>query len=245
MALAIDSSCPTFTSTDTSSVTTVNTFSPPAQSVIYLFVCCTGPSTLTYTAQAVVSITDNVGANLNWTLAARDNCANKAAIGGCAEVWWAYCPNAQTNMQLTVTTVAANSSTSNVPAGLIQPVVFTGAKANQAGAATAILNSTVAGLPSLSLTTTAAGSWVLGIVQNWTNQTLPTVPAGQTVVINGNSQVSNPFSGDAYWVQRQSSSTANAGTSVTINDTAPSVVSHMAIVEVLADAPMNMTWIKA
>ena len=63
------------------------------------------------------------------------------------------------------------------------------------------------GAPSVSLTTTRAGSWVWGVGNDWDKATARTVGAGQTKVDEFLASV-----GDTMWVQRQSSATPLAGT---------------------------------
>jgi hypothetical protein len=246
MALAIDSSTP---AGDTvphigNTATTTHAFSPPAGSVIFVFVIGAGPTSPA--VQSVSGITDNLGVPLGWALypGARDNTMVGGTLEGNAEVWWAYCPNAQTNMIITVTFTANNDNSGSNPAGIVQPVVFTGAAPIQNGSANT-RSSTTTGAPSVSLTTVGNGSRVIGVANNWTNSTVPTVPASQTTTINGNSTVvQNATEGDVYWVQTQNSTTPTAGTTVTINDTAPSVKYHMAVVEVLADNPIPLYWVQ-
>ena len=72
------------------------------------------------------------------------------------------------------------------------------------------------GAPTATLVTTRNNSWVFGVGNDWDNAISRTVPAGQTMVHQYLATV-----GDTYWVQRQTNPTPVSGTSVTINDTAP------------------------
>ena len=72
------------------------------------------------------------------------------------------------------------------------------------------------GAPTATLTTTRNNSWVFGVGNDYDNPIARTVGANQTLV----HQYLTP-TGDTYWVQRQNSATPVSGTSVTINDTAP------------------------
>ena len=68
----------------------------------------------------------------------------------------------------------------------------------------------------MRLTTTRANSWVWGVGTDWSKAVSRTPGTGQTIV-----DQYLPSIGDSYWVQRQTTATAAAGTSVKINDTAP------------------------
>jgi hypothetical protein len=71
---------------------------------------------------------------------------------------------------------------------------------------------------------------VFGVGDDWSNATARTLGTGQTLV----HQDLATAVGDTYWVQRQNSTTPVAGTSVTINDTAPTTdMFNLAIVEIL------------
>lgn len=240
MALAIDASTPAVKGVAPATSITSNTFSPPANSVIVVLVSPGGPSG---SAQSVSSMTDNLGSHLTWALitGARSNTNSNGQLGGSAEIWYASCPSSQTNMTVTAN-FAINSGATVSPDSLIQPIVFTGAKTTQNGA-TAIDPQTGSTLPSKSVTTTAAGSWVVGVLINYTNATGPTPGSGQTNTINGNSAVlTNSTDAEAFWGQIQNAVTPGSGTLVTINDTAPSVQHNMAIAEILASVAVAATW---
>jgi len=76
--------------------------------------------------------------------------------------------------------------------------------------------SAVTGAPTASLTTTAAGSWVFAVGNDWDRAVDRTLGPNQTLV----SQVTDS-AGDTYWVQSTTTPTASPSTLVTINDTAP------------------------
>jgi hypothetical protein len=96
--------------------------------------------------------------------------------------------------------------------------------------------------PTATLLTMGNGSLVLGVGNDWDNAITRTPGTGQTVV----HQYLPPV-GDTYWVQMQNSPTLLSGTSVTINDTAPTGDRYnLSIVEVLASVitqnrPMKVT----
>lgn len=233
MTLAIDASTPALKLVPISGTSVAsNTFSPPASSVIVLMVVTIGPSNV---ASSVSSVTDSLGSHLTWALisGARCNTNNVGNLGGTCEVWYASCPSAQTNMTVTPTyTNPAGGGGANE--GFILPIVFTGADTTQNGAV-ATDPQTSAALPSKAVTTTRAGSRVIGCVLNYTNATGPTAGTAQTNTINGNSIIAtNATDADAAWGQMQNANTTSSGTSVTINDTAPSVNHNMVVVEILA-----------
>ncbi|HWF71863.1 MAG TPA: fibronectin type III domain-containing protein, partial [Solirubrobacteraceae bacterium] len=208
-----------------------NSFSPPAGSVIYAAFAIdsdpTGPAN-----PHVVSVT-NSGTALTWYLKGSAN-QTGSGVGGYVEVWWAYNPAAQANI-----TLSANLSepTKNVtpPIGMLQPVVVTGAAADQTSAAWGEGADTGAGsLPTATLTTTAPNSLVLAVANNWDSSVAPTTPSDQTTSLAGQSSVVlNPTDRDTYWTQTKTATTLNPS-SVTMNDTAPSVRYHMVAWEVLA-----------
>jgi hypothetical protein len=66
------------------------------------------------------------------------------------------------------------------------------------------------------LTTTRANSVVAGVGTDWDNAVVRTVASGQTMV-----HQYLPAVGDTYWVQRTTSPVPASGTTVTINDSAP------------------------
>jgi hypothetical protein len=81
--------------------------------------------------------------------------------------------------------------------------------------------------------TTRDNSLVLGVGNDWDSQVHRTVGTGQAMV----HEYLSAF-GDTWWVQRLTSSTPTAGSSVTVNDTVPTTDRwNLTIVEVLA--PLN------
>jgi hypothetical protein len=82
----------------------------------------------------------------------------------------------------------------------------------------------------VSLTTTASGAWVFGVGEDYSRSVARTLGSGQSLV----SQWVDTAPGETFWVQDQSATTANAGTGVTINDTAPTNdIWNLAAVEIL------------
>ena len=85
------------------------------------------------------------------------------------------------------------------------------------------------GAPTASLVTTRNNSWVFGVGNDWDGAFATTPGANQTQVhqllVTGL---------DTFWVQRQNATTPLSGTTVTINDTAPTTHRYnLTLVEVL------------
>ena len=90
--------------------------------------------------------------------------------------------------------------------------------------------SAASGAPAASLVPTENNSWVIGVGNDYDNAIARTVGTGQSLV----NQYLTP-TGDTYWVQRQTNPVPLNGTTVTINDTAPTTDRfNLSIVEILA-----------
>jgi hypothetical protein len=94
-------------------------------------------------------------------------------------------------------------------------VETSGTNGSGAIGATAAANS-LSGAPAATLVTTRNNSWIFGVGTDFVNAVARTVGSGQTLV----HQYLAPV-GDTYWVQRMLTPTPLAGSSVTINSTAP------------------------
>ena len=82
-----------------------------------------------------------------------------------------------------------------------------------------------------------AGSWVLGVGNDWDGATARTVPANQTIV-----HQYLATTGDTFWVQRLTNSVPASGTTGVINDTAPTNHRYnLAVVEVLLNLAPDTT----
>jgi len=247
MALAIDSSTPSAPTSVAPSAasSTTGSFTPPAGSVIFVFISLAGSSGSPQSA----TISDNiVGGHLSWKRYANNiNVVDNTVSGGMTgstEVWYAPSPNSQ-SMTVTATYDQLNNAADGLSGGMIMPVVFTGAATTQSGNYSIRNDSSFesSGM-SQTLTTSVDNSWVFGAIHNFVSSTAPTIPAGQTDVIDG----ANTLKTDSgvstfmtFWVQAQTSTTPTAGTVVTINDTAPAgFEGHITLVEVLP-APVAPT----
>ncbi|BCS53119.1 choice-of-anchor D domain-containing protein [Geobacter sp. SVR] len=208
------------TSTDATAIQAMTSpaFSTTAGNELLLaFVSASNP-TATTPATTVNSVT---GGGLTWVLVARTNTQR-----GTAEIWRAFTPTVLTNARVTATL------NQNVPSGAITVVSFTGVDTtgtNGSGAigATASANAP-SGAPTASLVTTRNNSWVFGVGNDWTFNVARTLGPNQAMV---HEYVCPTW--DTYWVQRQNSTTPLAGTTVTINDTAPTTdMYNLTLVEV-------------
>jgi Glycosyl hydrolases family 16/Carboxypeptidase regulatory-like domain len=148
------------------------------------------------------------GGGLTWALVTRTNVQS-----GTAEIWRAFAP-----AQINNATITASLSQS-VWASLTV-VSYTGADqstADGSGAIGAVASSNASsGAPSSSIVTTRNNSWVFGVGNDFDKAIARTPASGQSLV----SQFLTIL-GDTYWVQMQNAPTPAAGTTVLINDTAP------------------------
>jgi hypothetical protein len=165
--------------------------------------------TTDYLSGANTTVSSVAGGGLNWALVKRTNVQS-----GAAEIWAAFASTALTNV--TVTATVSQSVVSSITAISFTGVDTTsGAGGPNAIGATGTGNSSK-GAPTASLVTTRNNSWVLAVGNDYDNAINRTPGTGQTAV----HQFLTP-TGDTYWVQMQNSTTPLGGTSVTINDTAP------------------------
>jgi beta-lactam-binding protein with PASTA domain len=165
--------------------------------VLVAFVSSDGPNTATRQT-ATVS-----GAGLSWTLVRRAN-----AQWGTAEIWTATAAS-----QLVNATVTATQAVTNGYDMQLVVVAFRGAGGVGASAANGGNNTA----PSVSMTATEAGSLVYGVGFDPERNQARTLGSGQTMVrqwLETNDRLT-------FWVQSRTAPVASAGTSVTINDTAP------------------------
>ena len=164
------------------------------------------------------------GAGLTWQLVARAN-----GVLGDAEIWRAFAPAILSN-------VAVTANLGQSAAASITVVAFSGADpggSNGSGAVGASATfSAASGAPTGSLISTRDNSWVFGVGTDWDSAIARKIGPSQTLVHQYLATVD-----DTYWVQRQDSASSPAGTTVTINDTAPATDKYnLALVEVLPAA---------
>ena len=154
------------------------------------------------------SVTGISGAGLTWVLVQRTNVQS-----GTAEIWRAFAPTTLTSVSVTATLSQATAGSMTIVS--FKNVDTTGTNGSGAVGATASTNSS-SGPPSATLVTTRNNSWVFGVGTDFDNAIARTLGPSQTMVNQYLATI-----GDTYWVQRTTTSIAASGTSVTINDTAP------------------------
>jgi hypothetical protein len=213
--LAVDQVVTTHQSSPASSISSPSFSTTAPGERLLAFISSDGPPG----TQSFSSVT---GGGLTWQLRSRSN-----TQPGTAEIWQANATAALSNATVTATR-ASGSYTGSITVVAISGAdqVIEGATAS-AGAAT--------GAPSVSLTSTRAGSWTWGVGDDWDNATEREVGPNQTKV----DEFLAP-TGDTFWVQRQTATTALTGTPVTLNDTAPTADHwNLAAIEVLPAAVQN------
>jgi beta-lactam-binding protein with PASTA domain len=162
------------------------------------------------------------GAGLTWTLKQRSN-----TQFGTSEIWTATAPTVLTSASVTATQAFSGFDQS------LTVVAFRGAGGTGAAAAA----GAPSGAPSVSLTTTRAGSLVYGVGNDWNAATGRVLGASQTMV----HQWIDSGVGDTFWVQARSGPVAAAGTVATIDDTSPTTDQwNLAAIEILASAPSQV-----
>ncbi len=150
------------------------------------------------------------GGGLTWKLVGREN----GALGD-AEIWVARATGVLTKDPITAT---VNELLPGSPVGSgYDETITTVAFKKATGLGSVAKFSSKKGAATGSLTTTKANSWVWAIGDDWLASISRKVPAGQTLWHEAFDSV-----GDTYWVQATSAITKEAGTTVTINDPAPS-----------------------
>lgn len=194
--LAIDKNISTSRSSSGSSITSPTFSTSSANELLLAFVASDAKS-------AGVTVTGVTTTGVTWSLVKRTN-----AQLGTAEIWKAFASTALTN-------VSVKASLSQSVAASITVVTFTGANTSTPTGATGT-NSASSGAPSASLMTTHNNSWVFGVGNDWDNAIARTLGPNQSFV---NQYLSN--TGDTFWVQSMTSPTPTSGTTVVINDTAP------------------------
>jgi hypothetical protein len=166
-----------------------------AGDVLVAFVSSDGPGSGPQTA--TVS-----GAGLTWALVRRGN-----TRAGTSEIW-----QARATGQLTNVTVQSVQSVSGFRQSLTV-VAFRGAS----GVGTSVAANGATGAPSVTLVTTRSNALVYGVGNDWDRAVARTLGANQTMV----HQVVDTAVGDTFWVQNRNGTLSAAGTSVQLNDTAP------------------------
>lgn len=206
--------------------TTISTpaFSTNASNELLLALVATDASSGSNTTVNSIS-----GGGLSWALVQRTNVQS-----GTAEIWRAFAMSP-------LKSVTATASLSQSVMASIMVMSYTGVDrttADGSGAIGAVASGNASsGAPTASLVTTRNNSWVFGVGNDYDNAISRTPGAGQSLV---NQYLT--VTGDTYWVQMQNAPTASSGTTVYINDTAPSTDRYnLSLVEVLP-ALANGAW---
>jgi hypothetical protein len=211
--------------TATATTRATATFSTSATNELLLAFVSSGKGTATSTV-----VNSIAGGSLTWVLVQRTNTQL-----GTAEIWRAFAPTALTNV--TVTATFSQSVLSSMTVVSFTGVDTTGTNGSGAIGATATANA-AAGAPSASLTTTRANSVVFGVGDDPTTKVARTPGSNQTVV---HQLLCGPSTQTCtLWVQQVPTLVSASGTSVTINDTAPTADAYnLSLVEVkpVATAP--------
>jgi hypothetical protein len=160
-----------------------------------------------YLSGTNTTVTGVSGAGLTWVLVVRTNTRS-----GTSEIWRAFA-----TAPLSGVTVSATLSQSVISSMTVMSFTGVSTSGNGSGAIGATKSASGAsGAPTATLVTTRNSSWVLGVGNDYDNATARTLGTGQRLV----HQYLTP-TGDTYWMQIQNAPTPLSGTSVTINDTAP------------------------
>ncbi len=210
VSLAVDTQVVTHQSSTSTAIASPALTTTGSNELLVAFLGADGPSS--GSSQSFSSVTTP---GLTWTLRKRSN-----AQAGTSEVWTAVAASPLTN-----TTVTATHSGSYVGSMVI--TAFKGANTSATGATGGA--SAATGAPTASLTSTAAGSWVWGIGNDWDGATARTVGGGQTKIDEYLASV-----GDTFWTQQLNATSTAAGQNITLNDTAPTTHRwNLSLIEIL------------
>ena len=162
------------------------------------------------------------GASLTWALVVRTNSQR-----GTSEIWRAFATAVESSVSVTAT--LSQRVTSSMTVMSFSGVDTTGSHGSGAIGATSS-NSARSGAPAAKLVTTRNKSWVFGVGNDVDRAIARTPGTGQTLI----HQYLATASAATFWVQSQASPTSASGTTVTINDTAPtSDRFNLSLVEIL------------
>jgi hypothetical protein len=168
------------------------------------------------------TVTGMNGGGLIWELVARTN-----AQSGTSEIWRAFAHSTLSNIMVTAS--LSQSVVSSMTVVSFSGVDTTGTNGSGAIGATMSAHS-ARGAASATLVTTRNNSWVFGVGNDYDNAIARTPGTAQSLV---HQELSS--TGDTYWVQMQNAPTSLSGTSVTINDAAPTADQYnLTICEILA-----------
>ena len=177
-------------------VTTQSFHTAAAGEVLVAFVSADGPAGAGK-QHATVS-----GAGMTWTLVKRAN-----SQSGDAEVWQATVPSVLSSATVT-STESATGYSQDLTVIAMEGVSGLGASVAGSGTMSA---------PSVTLTTTSPTSLVFAVGHDWDNALPRSLPSGWVLL----DQWLSTTTGDTFWSQYTNTPTGAAGSTVTVNDTAP------------------------
>jgi large repetitive protein len=213
--VAIDAQVTAVTSTDSNTLTSPSLTTTVAGDVLVALVSANSGDVSSNRTTTVS------GAGLTWTLAARNN-----TQGGDAEVWTAVASSVLSGVTVT-STLSGDPDAQALTVIAFKNAVGIGATKTAAAAS---------GAPTVALTTTRAGSMVVATGNDWDGPTHHAVASGQTLV--NEYQYNDGVANADFWTQRLTATTATAGSTATIKDTAPTSDKYeLAAVEVVPAAP--------
>jgi len=190
---------------------TISTSAPGA--VLVALIASDGP-----TSGANNQFITVAGGGLAWTRVQR-----AAVQRGVAEIWTATASSALASASITAT-----QSVTTVLGGPVNQSLYVVAFANASGVGASNIANGATGAPRVTAVTQGDGSAIYGVGIDFDRAVARTVPTGQTKL----HEFLAP-SGDTMWMQALNATTAAAGTTVTLNDTAPTTDQwNFAIVEI-------------
>jgi hypothetical protein len=176
--------------------------------LLVAFVSSAGPNNAT---RQTVTVS---GAGLAWSLVTRAN-----TQAGSAEIWAAAAPTKLVNATVTATQSVGGFDQS------LTVMVVTGASGIGASAAGGASRTA----PSVALTTTGVGSFVLGVGNDPARKVVRTLDANQTMVHQWVDKDENV----TFWVQSRATTAGAAGSVVTINTASANSPWNLAAVEIV------------
>ena len=217
MALALDVSTPVAVTQTTSIAAgatgtfTTASFTPPAGAILIVILCSnSGTSSITLSNFAV---TDNLGAHLTYSLVKQvGNLSNDAQT----TVWSSSSIGTSAAMTVSASYKNSGSASDTGTPTLLRVLVITGADTTAPIGANGGARGRTTNV-NTSYSSTVNGSWGWMGYADWSASGIPSVPAGEAVDSSYN--VSGQ---DSYAVIKQTSTTASAGTSVTMSTSTPS-----------------------
>jgi len=189
--------------------------------LLIAFVSSNGPSSAPQTATVT-------GAGLTWTLLERSN-----SQPGTAEIWMAVA-------MVPLTSVWVQSQQSVT--GYEQMLTIVGLTGAQTATGAGQAASGASGAPSVSLTSSSAGSWLYAVGSDFTSSARRVPGSGQTIV----AEVADGVGNSDLWTQVAAAETNSAGVSVALSDSAPGNDAwNLAAIEVLPVAMAAPTFTPA